>query len=135
MLGDNTERARSNPLRKARKRRNAKMVQFAEPIYYAASEHDYSSDDDASPDDMEFITTAEDTTTNGTVEPVKENVKTIATNIAPMVAETAKSQEAPIEMVEQKVPLLRMLELLLLRQLLGNLQGRPTTVYKPATKS
>lgn len=97
MLGDNTERARSNPLRKPRKRRNAKTVQFTEPTYYAASDRDYSSDDDASPDDMEFITTAEDTTTNGAIEPGRENVGTLTTNSAPIAAETSKSQEASMD--------------------------------------
>jgi len=45
MLGDNPERSK-NPLKKAMRRRNAKMVSFAAPTFHEASEVDWSDSDD-----------------------------------------------------------------------------------------
>jgi hypothetical protein len=45
MLGDNPEKSK-NPLKKAMRRRNAKTVQFAPPVYVEASDIDYSTDED-----------------------------------------------------------------------------------------
>lgn len=44
MLGDTAEKTK-NPLKKARRRRNAKTVQFGLPTYVEASDYDYSSDE------------------------------------------------------------------------------------------
>lgn len=44
MLGDNPERSK-NPLKKARRRRNAKAVQFTTPTYYEASDIDWSDEE------------------------------------------------------------------------------------------
>lgn len=41
MLSDNLEKSK-NPLKKAMRRRNAKMVQFTTPTYYEASEVEWS---------------------------------------------------------------------------------------------
>jgi len=45
MLGDNAERSK-NPLKKAKRRRNAKQVSFAAPTYVEASDYEYSSADE-----------------------------------------------------------------------------------------
>ena len=45
MLGDNPERSK-NPLKKAMRRRNAKVVQFAPPIYVEASDLEYSTEEE-----------------------------------------------------------------------------------------
>ena len=93
MLGDNPEKARSNPLRKARKWRSVRTVQFAEPTYYEPSEHEYSSDEDASPDDVEFITPAE----------IIEANADIAKN-ADIASEPVKESEAPEEIEHTEAP-------------------------------
>ena len=45
MLGDNPERSK-NPLKKAMRRRNAKTVQFTAPIYFEASDVEYSTEEE-----------------------------------------------------------------------------------------
>ena len=45
MLGDNPERSK-NPLKKAMRRRNAKQVQFTAPIYFEASDVEYSTEEE-----------------------------------------------------------------------------------------
>lgn len=46
MLGDTAEKSK-NPLKKAMRRRNARTVQFsAQPVYFDASDYEYSSDEE-----------------------------------------------------------------------------------------
>lgn len=49
MLGDGPEKSK-NPLKKAMRRRNAKMVQFTASTYHEASEVDWSDSDDGFPE-------------------------------------------------------------------------------------
>lgn len=57
MLGDNPERSK-NPLKKAMRRRNAKMVQFSAPTYYDPPDMVAWSDNDQIYDDTPRITAA-----------------------------------------------------------------------------
>jgi len=51
MLGDNAERSK-NPLKKAIRRRNTKNVQFGQPTYVEASDHEYSSEEEDGTDSI-----------------------------------------------------------------------------------
>ena len=46
MLSDTVHEKSRNPLKKAMRRRNAKTVQFTDPIYHEASEYEYSSEEE-----------------------------------------------------------------------------------------
>ncbi|KAI5843673.1 hypothetical protein BZA05DRAFT_427310 [Tricharina praecox] len=46
MLSDSVHEKSRNPLKKAMRRRNAKTVQFTDPIYHEASEYEYSSEEE-----------------------------------------------------------------------------------------
>lgn len=74
MLGDNTEKSK-NPLKKAMRRRNAKMVQFTTPTYYEPSEVDWSEEEeDEEADSDADMVNAKDTNSAENQHPEASNV-------------------------------------------------------------
>jgi len=68
MLGDNPERSK-NPLKKAMRRRNAKMVSFSAPTFHEASGIDWSdSDDDLADTQRTQVDGAEQLQATGTAD-------------------------------------------------------------------
>ncbi|KAI1941256.1 protein phosphatase regulator [Ophidiomyces ophidiicola] len=108
MLGDNAEKSK-NPLKKAMRRRNAKTVTFASPVYFEPSDIDYSTEEDA---DGEFLEEQEDEdgAENSDAQVNREESGTGNINVEPLRSKlqadggmNAKEEESQRQSLEQDV--------------------------------